>query len=78
MLLLATAVTAAFLGVPGPADPDPRVHSGRAGQTAVQPPRLAGAATIAWEQDEPMWGQAPELTGFSRLHPGAGAAQGVW
>ena len=76
MLLLATAVTAAFLVVPGPADPDPRVHSGRAGQTAVKPPRLAGVATIDGVLDEPMWGQAAVLTGFSQFTPVDGVAAG--
>ncbi len=76
MLLLASVLTAASLVVPVPSDPDPRVHSGRAGQTAVKPPRLAGVATVDGVLDEPMWGQAAVLTGFSQFTPVDGVAAG--
>ncbi len=66
MLLL----TSLFLNAPQPARPiDPPVHSGRAGQIAVQPPRLIGKATIDGVLDEPEWQQAAVLTGFSQFTP---------
>jgi hypothetical protein len=58
----------------GPGPGDPRVHAGRAGQTAVTPPRLDGAATIDGVLDEPQWRQAAVLTGFSEFTPVDGVA----
>ncbi|MGH7583028.1 MAG: DUF5916 domain-containing protein [Gemmatimonadales bacterium] len=52
----------------------PPGHSGRAGQTAVNPPRLTGAATIDGNLDEPQWQQAALLTGFSQFSPVDGVA----
>ena len=43
---------------PGPVPTDPRVHSGRAGQIAVRPPRLSGPVVVDGELDEPMRRQA--------------------
>ena len=48
---------------------DPPVHSGRAGQTAVKPPRLEGGIVIDGVLDEPQWKQAAVLTGFSEFTP---------
>ena len=48
---------------------DPPVHSGRAGQTVVQPPRLEGAIVVDGVLDEPQWKQAAVLTGFSQFTP---------
>ncbi|HEY4101724.1 MAG TPA: DUF5916 domain-containing protein [Gemmatimonadales bacterium] len=66
-LLLAGSIQGAGPG-------DPHVYAGRAGQTAVKPPRLDGAATIDGVLDEPQWQQAAILTGFSEFTPVDGVA----
>ena len=68
-MLFASLLLAAALG---PADSG--VYSGRAGQTMVRPPRLAGAIVIDGVLDEPQWRQASVLTGFSQYTPVDGAA----
>jgi hypothetical protein len=45
------------------------VHNGRARQLDVRPPRLEATVTIDGVLDEPVWQQAPLLTGFSRYAP---------
>ena len=45
------------------------VHNGRAGQLDVRPPRLEATVIIDGVLDEPVWQQAPLLTGFSRYAP---------
>ncbi len=72
MLLLATLLAAAT--IPGQLATDPRVHSGREGQTAVKTPRLEGTVTVDGMLDEPMWRQAAILTGFSQFTPVDGVA----
>jgi hypothetical protein len=66
MLLLA-ALLVRNPSVPVPTDP--RIHSGRAGQTAVKPPRLEGNTVVDGILDEPQWKQAAVLTGFSQFTP---------
>ena len=53
---------------------DPPIHSGRAGQIAVKPPRLDGTIVVDGNLDEPQWKQAAILTGFSQYTPVDGAA----
>ena len=53
---------------------DPTVHSGRAGQIAVKPPRLEGTIVVDGVLDEPQWKQAAILTGFSQFTPVDGVA----
>ncbi|MGH7593675.1 MAG: DUF5916 domain-containing protein [Gemmatimonadales bacterium] len=66
MLLLA----ALLAGTPPTSRPvDPPVHSGRAGQTVVKPPRLEGNIVVDGVLDEPQWKQAAVLTGFSEFTP---------
>ena len=45
------------------------VHSGRAGQLRVRPPRLEAAVTIDGVLDESAWGRAARLTEFSQYQP---------
>ncbi len=71
MLLLAALLT---LPPPQPlpratAALGPAIYSGRAGQTAVAPPRLAGDVVIDGSLDEPQWQQAVVLTDFSEFTP---------
>lgn len=68
-MLLAPLLLATLL-----APPDPGVHSGRAGQTKVRPPRIDGAIAIDGALDEPQWKQASVLTGFSQFTPVDGVA----
>ena len=44
-------------------------HDGRAGQTSVSIPRQATAIVVDGKLDEPAWGQAARLTGFSQYRP---------
>ena len=53
---------------------DPPVHNGRAGATAVRPPRAAAEIVIDGRLDEPVWKQAAILTGFSQFAPQDGIA----
>lgn len=53
---------------------DPPIHSGRAGQIAVKPPRLDGTVAVDGVLDEPQWKQAAILTGFSQYTPVDGVA----
>ncbi len=56
----------------GPGDPirpAPPIHSGRAGQTTVRPPRLEGKTVVDGNLDEPQWKEAALLTGFSQYSP---------
>ena len=56
---------------------DPPIHSGRAGNTAVRPPRLDGSkVVIDGNLDEPQWKEAALLTGFSQFTPVDGLAAG--
>src|SRR5690349_941292 len=71
MILLALLLT----GRPSHVGPiDPPIHSGRAGQTTVQPPRIAGDITVDGHLDEAQWKQAAVLTGFSQFTPVDGVA----
>jgi hypothetical protein len=67
LLALGAAVAA---GSPTP----PGVHSGRAGQLAVQPPRVSGEIVVDGVLDEAMWREASILTGFSQFTPIDGVA----
>lgn len=51
-----------------------QVYSGKAGQTAVRPPRLDGTIAVDGVLDEPMWREAAILTGFSQYTPVDGVA----
>jgi len=55
---------------------DPPIHSGRAGQTAVKPPRLDGKTVTDGVLDEPQWKSAALLTGFSQFTPVDGMPAG--
>jgi hypothetical protein len=57
LLLLQTA------GDPGP------VYDGRARQLDVRAPRVEAAITVDGALDEPVWGHAARLTGFSQYRP---------
>ena len=59
-----------------PVSSDPPIHSGRAGQTAVKPPKLDGKVTVDGVLDEPQWKQAAVLTGFSQYTPVDGVPAG--
>ena len=59
---------------PKPHHADPPIHSGRAGQTVVKPPRLDGNIVVDGVLDEPQWQQATVLTGFSQFTPVDGVA----
>ena len=48
---------------------DPTVHSGRAGNIAVRPPRAAAEIVVDGKLDEPVWKQAAILNGFSQFSP---------
>jgi Domain of unknown function (DUF5916) len=48
---------------------DHGVYNGRAGDLAVQPPRISAVATIDGVLDEPAWERAAVLTGFSQYIP---------
>ncbi|HEY5087696.1 MAG TPA: DUF5916 domain-containing protein [Gemmatimonadaceae bacterium] len=50
------------------AQPGP-VYNGRAGQTSVQAPRIDTSITVDGRLDEPVWGRAAVLTGFSEYSP---------
>ncbi|HEX9728414.1 MAG TPA: DUF5916 domain-containing protein [Gemmatimonadales bacterium] len=47
----------------------PAVHHGRERQLSVAPPRIEARATIDGALDEPAWGSAALLTGFSQYRP---------
>jgi Domain of unknown function (DUF5916) len=47
----------------------PAVYDGRAGDLTVPPPRIEAVATIDGVLDEPAWGSAAVLTGFSQYIP---------
>ena len=49
-------------------DPPP-TYSGRAGELRVEVPRFEGSVTIDGVLDEPEWGRAARLTGFSEYAP---------
>ena len=53
---------------------DSVVHNGRAGMTAVRPPRAAAAIVVDGRLDEPVWKQAAILNGFSQFSPQDGIA----
>ncbi|HEY3935422.1 MAG TPA: DUF5916 domain-containing protein [Gemmatimonadales bacterium] len=71
-MLLLTALLA--IHRPAAGWTDRHLYSGRAGQTAVAPPRLGGDIVIDGELDEPQWSQAAMLTGFSEFTPVDGVA----
>ncbi len=56
----------------GPIGPEP--HNGRNGQVDVSPPKLEATVTVDGALDEPVWGQAAVLTGFSQFTPVDGVA----
>jgi len=45
------------------------IHNGRAGQTAIRPPRAAAEIVVDGVLDEPIWKRASILTGFSQFSP---------
>ena len=47
----------------------PPTYSGRAGELRVEVPRFEGSVTIDGALDEPEWGRAARLTGFSEYAP---------
>lgn len=47
----------------------PTVFHGRLGQTAVAPPRIEASVVIDGALDEPAWGKAAVLAGFSQFSP---------
>lgn len=51
------------------ADDPPLVYSGRLRQLDVAIPRLEASARVDGVLDEPVWGQAARLTGFSQYRP---------
>ncbi len=53
------------------ADP-PVVHRGTAHDVVVRPPRLEAEPAIDGVLDEPVWAQAPQLSGFSQYAPADG------
>lgn len=71
-LLSASYVTAAAATLPTAAVAEPRVFDGRKGEIRVTPPRIESAVTIDGNLDEPAWGQAAVLTGFSQFAPSDG------
>ncbi|MDF3052177.1 MAG: hypothetical protein K0S19_282 [Geminicoccaceae bacterium] len=56
---------------PGITDP-PTTYDGRAGKLLVQIPRLEQEPVIDGKLDEPVWGQAAVMTGFSQFSPADG------
>lgn len=52
----------------------PSVYHGRKGQVAVAPPRIEASVTVDGVLDEPAWGRAALLTGFSQFSPQDGIA----
>ena len=62
LLLAAQLQTAANIAPPG-------VHSGREDRTAVRPPRSELPVAIDGVLDEPVWGEAVVLSGFSQFSP---------
>jgi len=63
------SLIALLLTLPSAMPAQQAVYSGRAGQLAVTPPRLEDHITIDGVLDEPQWGQAALLTGFSQYRP---------
>ena len=56
-------------------DTDPEsIYNGRAGRLDVHPPRLEAELTVDGVLDEPAWGQAAMMTGFSQFTPVDGVA----
>jgi len=47
----------------------PPTYSGRAGELRVEVPRFEGSVTVDGALDEPEWGRAARLTGFSEYAP---------
>ncbi|HYS69034.1 MAG TPA: hypothetical protein VEM14_02260, partial [Gemmatimonadaceae bacterium] len=45
------------------------VYDGRANRVHVEIPRIESAVTIDGNLDEPVWGRAARLTGFSQYQP---------
>jgi len=72
MSLLSALLATATLLAPVPSDP--RVHSGKAGDLGVKPPRLTGEIVVDGTLDEGMWREASVLTGFSQFTPIDGVA----
>ncbi len=60
--------------VAAPADDVAAVYNGRQGQTSVRIPRFEAAPTVDGRLDEPEWGKAALLTGFSQFSPADGRA----
>lgn len=65
-LTLLLQVAAASAIHPGVA---PDQFNGRAGQIGVAPPRIEAETTVDGRLDEPVWGRAAVLTGFSQFLP---------
>jgi hypothetical protein len=61
-------LTLFLLLYPGIIDP-PTTYNGRAGKLAVRVPRLEVEPVIDGKLDEPVWGEAVLLTGFSQFSP---------
>ncbi|MGI8497581.1 MAG: DUF5916 domain-containing protein [Gemmatimonadaceae bacterium] len=55
-----------------PSDDAAAVYNGRQGQTSVRIPRFEAAPTVDGRLDEPEWGKAALLTGFSQFSPADG------
>lgn len=49
--------------------PPPTTYNGRAGELGVRPPRLEVEPVTDGKLDEPVWGEAAVLTGFSQFSP---------
>ncbi len=64
-------LTLMLLFYPGIIDP-PTKYDGRAGKLAVQVPRLEAEPVIDGNLDDPVWGEAALLTGFSQFSPADG------
>jgi hypothetical protein len=63
------SLIALLLAVPAAAAAQQHTYDGRAGQLAVEPPRLTDHVTIDGVLAEPQWSQAALLTGFSQYRP---------
>ncbi len=58
--------------IAGTSDTLAQMYAGTAGQIRAQIPRFEAVATIDGALDEPVWGQAARLTGFSQYFPADG------
>jgi hypothetical protein len=72
MVLNGVVLLAQLLAPAAGATDSAQVYSGRAHRLSVRPPRLEADLTIDGSLDEPVWGQAALLTGFSQYAPSDG------